>query len=60
MGWKLWIVVGMLVLGFLLNMKDVWTPREFFRDEDQQRKIAFISLFVQAFFVYAILEAVWR
>lgn len=56
MGWKMWIVLGVMVLGFILNVKDVWSPKSVHRDEDETQKLAFISLFVQAFFIYAILS----
>jgi hypothetical protein len=56
MGWKMWIVFGVMVLGFVLNAKDVWSPKAVHRDEEETRKLAFASLFIQAFFIYAILE----
>jgi hypothetical protein len=57
MGWKLWTVAVFMGLSLLLNIKDVWSPKAKYRDEDETRKISLISIFIITFFLYAILEA---
>jgi hypothetical protein len=57
MGWKLWVVVTLMGLSFLLNLKDVWSPKAKYRDEDESRKIALVGTLLVAFILYAILEA---
>jgi hypothetical protein len=58
MGWKLWVVLVILGWGILLNIKGVWSPTPTHRDEDMDRRLSLVTLFIQVFYVYAILEAV--
>lgn len=54
MGWKMWVVASVFMLGLALNVKELWSPQPVSRTSEESRRLALVALFLHAFILYAI------